>query len=1112
MTEVEMPHGTPNTNPFHASDSNNGSLIAPDNVSNHSREICKKCNQPINEGHAYELGEDRWHINCFNCSKCNISLGCNSNFLVLGNGNLICSNCSYNCKQCGRKIDDLAILTGDQAYCSNCFKCRSCKNKIEDLRYARTSKGLFCMECHEKLMARKKKYDAKKKKMALMGKQKQQQSQLEEEEEQNSQAHPQPQHQTLLQNLQQQEDVRGSVDSHRESLIQAYLHTNLSGTSDFETLKTPSPALSKNKNLPLPPPITDGTPRTPPLDPNSRDKSKDSTPISFISTDIATTTNVSSNVGSLTHKQLKQTEAVDNDFSIEEVQNSDEDEEQGIRKETSLRHKSHSPSKLQNHVIATPSSSSHDTESILDRSIYNEILVSTPPPPTSAPEGTKAVLQLEPPANIAVTPKQQLAPPTSKNVLILSPNQYNDNQFHNMEPIGSQSPIKSSGAGSTTTTSTINSNSNSTTSSSSATLALPIPEPSRSLISSPIAKANRQARVVETTSDEILSQEITDDDHLNDLSRTPSKPKSPFQLSSPPPRMPVPSTPPVSIPFHIHSTPDTRESEHKTAKPSDPQAELKGLGLLTGESDVIQQSLQELHSGSPKKSLSSPMSMQPDRNEAVSSNGIGRKSSLLRGLKHNRSSSGSISNSIAGFFSGKKDDKTHIRRVSDGSTSLMVTSPMISPPMRQFPAHNLSAEIEEEEDRLNALKDEVVGWEKKKRNLEEDVKGLSTEKNRLLAELKALQVKITAEGSKYDNLITEINALNLQKMKLKEESKHAALTRTMTNIEAGDNNLTPTNSAVYSGPLYKGSSDDIAMSMTEATTINEEAPDQHKSTRLMFWRRGRNDNSAVASNNSKSGSNLSLMTNSNSQTTRATPASTGKGKFTRSISTNILDSFIGDSHNNNHANGLVNSAPLFSTTIARRAESEGAAVPLIIRKCLTEVEKRGLDFEGIYRISGGNSSITVIEGTFANLNPKPDSKSLNKLNEVLGSGDINSVTSALKRYLRKLPDPIISYDLYDAFIDISKMEADRSVKIEHLKKQVVEKLPQANRETLSLLCRHLRLVDSMKGMNKMNFKNLSVVFAPTLARDEVGDREMSDMAYRNETTEILLSESDKIFS
>jgi hypothetical protein len=52
-------------------------------------------------------------------------------------------------------------LTGDQAFCANCFKCRNCKRKIENLRYARTSQGIFCMDCHEALMARRRKRTAK---------------------------------------------------------------------------------------------------------------------------------------------------------------------------------------------------------------------------------------------------------------------------------------------------------------------------------------------------------------------------------------------------------------------------------------------------------------------------------------------------------------------------------------------------------------------------------------------------------------------------------------------------------------------------------------------------------------------------------------------------------------------------------------------------------------------------------------------------------------------------------------------------------------------------------------------------------------------------------------
>ena len=77
------------------------------------------------------------------------------NFLLLGDGSLICNNCKYSCSVCNNKTEDLAILTGDQAFCATCFKCRKCKRKIENLRYARTSRGIFCMECHEALQRRR---------------------------------------------------------------------------------------------------------------------------------------------------------------------------------------------------------------------------------------------------------------------------------------------------------------------------------------------------------------------------------------------------------------------------------------------------------------------------------------------------------------------------------------------------------------------------------------------------------------------------------------------------------------------------------------------------------------------------------------------------------------------------------------------------------------------------------------------------------------------------------------------------------------------------------------------------------------------------------------------
>lgn len=189
-------------------------------------------------------------------------------------------------------------------------------------------------------------------------------------------------------------------------------------------------------------------------------------------------------------------------------------------------------------------------------------------------------------------------------------------------------------------------------------------------------------------------------------------------------------------------------------------------------------------------------------------------------------------------------------------------------------------------------------------------------------------------------------------------------------------------------------------------------------------------------------------------------------------------------------------------------------MPLIITKCIAEVEKRGLDVEGIYRISGGNSAIVAIENAFADLPPNStkDEKQMRKLEDAIG-GDVNAVTSALKRYLRKLPDPLLPYAYYDEFIKVAlSISANKQDKrINELKLKVINKLPPTNKHVLFLICKHLDLINSYALVNRMNFKNLSVVFAPTLVRDETGEKEMIHMGYRNDVTELMLTNYQKLF-
>lgn len=133
---------------------------------------CRGCGKIIGEWRAFELGEpyivfirycqananaegSRWHLDCFCCNTCGIIVGPNADLYLLGDGSLICNNCTYSCGVCNNKIEDLVILTGKKTLWETCSRCRGCKKKIENLKYARTSQGFFCMECHESLMQRR---------------------------------------------------------------------------------------------------------------------------------------------------------------------------------------------------------------------------------------------------------------------------------------------------------------------------------------------------------------------------------------------------------------------------------------------------------------------------------------------------------------------------------------------------------------------------------------------------------------------------------------------------------------------------------------------------------------------------------------------------------------------------------------------------------------------------------------------------------------------------------------------------------------------------------------------------------------------------------------------
>lgn len=196
---------------------------------------------------------------------------------------------------------------------------------------------------------------------------------------------------------------------------------------------------------------------------------------------------------------------------------------------------------------------------------------------------------------------------------------------------------------------------------------------------------------------------------------------------------------------------------------------------------------------------------------------------------------------------------------------------------------------------------------------------------------------------------------------------------------------------------------------------------------------------------------------------------------------------------------------LMGYPIEKRLQIENTKIPLIVTRCIQEVEARGMTFEGIYRKSGARSQISYIEEAFEKSFDTAD------FDEVL-KGDISGVTSAVKQYLRYLPVPLIHFDQYDSFVEAAALAGPDPAKAADQLRQVVNGLPLAYRDCLSFLMRHLSQVTQHSELNLMNSRNLAVCFAPTVVRHTDGNRELLDMAPRNDGMQILIDQYATVFA
>ncbi|KAJ8363334.1 hypothetical protein SKAU_G00121650 [Synaphobranchus kaupii] len=164
-----------------------------------------------------------------------------------------------------------------------------------------------------------------------------------------------------------------------------------------------------------------------------------------------------------------------------------------------------------------------------------------------------------------------------------------------------------------------------------------------------------------------------------------------------------------------------------------------------------------------------------------------------------------------------------------------------------------------------------------------------------------------------------------------------------------------------------------------------------------------------------------------------------------------------------NSSGKVFGRPLLSHLLD---SGEEIAVP--IRHCVQMLLDKGMEEEGLFRLAAAASAVKRLKSSL----------DCGHIDHNEFSSDPHAVAGALKSYLRELPEPLMTFELYSDWLKVAG-EKEVSDRLEHLK-GVLRKLPQENYNNLQYLMKFLACLSEQEAATKMSPKNIAIVLGPNL--------------------------------
>ncbi|XP_045924412.1 rho GTPase-activating protein 17a isoform X4 [Micropterus dolomieu] len=160
--------------------------------------------------------------------------------------------------------------------------------------------------------------------------------------------------------------------------------------------------------------------------------------------------------------------------------------------------------------------------------------------------------------------------------------------------------------------------------------------------------------------------------------------------------------------------------------------------------------------------------------------------------------------------------------------------------------------------------------------------------------------------------------------------------------------------------------------------------------------------------------------------------------------------------------------PAFGTGLDEHLKRSGREIALPIEACVMMLLETGMKEEGLFRIAAGASKLKKLKAAL--------DCSTSQLEEFYS--DPHAVAGALKSYLRELPEPLMTFQLYDEWIQASSV-SDPDKRLQALW-VVCDNLPKNNKTNLRYLVKFLAKLAQDSEVNKMTPSNIAIVLGPNL--------------------------------